>query len=129
MPEEPQYGDVEDGNGGSDVDNIEEVSDVDNIGEVSDVDNIREGPDQNGESSHEEENDDYFDDFEDEENYIDEVQDEDSDYHSLLHKLSKDWMDAELDHTISQAASNSLWRLAFSYIPKILNAKKEQKIN
>ena len=53
---------------------------------------------------------------------------QETDYFSILHSLSKKWSVAEMDHTISQSASNELWKIAFKFIPKLLDAKREQNV-
>lgn len=37
-------------------------------------------------------------------------------------------MDIELDHTVSQTASNAMWKLAFEFIPKILESRNIHNI-
>ena len=53
-----------------------------------------------------------------------EEEEDDLDYHEILNSLSKQWMNAEMDHTISQAASNELWKIAFDFIPKLVSARQ-----
>ena len=105
------------------------------------VQDIEEEEEQPGEQQHEnepeeeeeeeEEEEDEHDQEEDEED--DEEQevhddDEEQDYHSILQALYEKWVVAEVDHTISQTASNDLWKIAFKFIPKLLDAKRNQQI-
>ena len=72
--------------------------------------------------------DDEDEDDEDEEDYNEGIYGEPQDYSSLLDSLSQKWMENELDHTISQTASDALWKLAFSFIPKIMESKHLQNV-
>lgn len=58
----------------------------------------------------------------------DEEDEEDENYFSLLHCLSKKWMEAELDHTVSKVGSNLFWKIAFKFVPRILEAKAQQRV-
>ena len=58
----------------------------------------------------------------------DEVDGNIDDYYTILDALSNEWMNAELDHTISKVASNKMWQLAFKFLPKLLEAKRIQRI-
>lgn len=49
--------------------------------------------------------------------------------HSTLYsQLSKDWLQMELKHRISKQASNELWSLATSALPKLHDARKNQHV-
>ena len=67
-----------------------------------------------------------------EEEYEDEEEEEEEelnmDYQTLLDLLSQKWLVAEVDHTMSKAGSNELWRIASFYIPKIINAKNIEQV-
>ena len=70
---------------------------------------------------------------EEEEEMEEEKEEEDIDvpqesYNSILEALSEKWMLAELDHTISKVASNAIWKIAFSFIPKLMQAKSVENV-
>ena len=56
------------------------------------------------------------------------VEEEEEDYFTILENMSRQWILSEVDHTVSQSATNSFWDVAFSFIPKLLEAKKLQKV-
>ena len=49
-------------------------------------------------------------------------------YHTILENLCNAWMESELDHSVSQSASNAFWKISFDFIPKLLAAKELQNI-
>ena len=65
---------------------------------------------------------------EEEEEQEEEEEEDPQDYQSILDSLSEKWIIAEADHTISNVASNTMWKLAFSFIPKLLEAKALQNV-
>ena len=56
-------------------------------------------------------------------------EEEEEDYFAILDELKEKWMSAELEHTISQAASNELWEICFKFIPKFFEARSRQNIS
>ena len=42
--------------------------------------------------------------------------------------MTEKWLTAELDHTVSKVASDCFWKIAQSFIPKIVEAKRVQNI-
>ena len=54
---------------------------------------------------------------------------EDSDnYFQVLRSMSKKWMDVQINHDVSECATNSFWQLAFDMIPIILGIKERCNI-
>lgn len=53
---------------------------------------------------------------------------EDDSYFTILESLYRKWMLTELEHTMSQAASNYLWSVAFHFIPKLIHAREVQNV-
>ena len=49
-------------------------------------------------------------------------------YEQLYSSLISDWMLLEIKHRISLTASNEMWKLANQLIPKLIDAKKKEKI-
>ena len=53
---------------------------------------------------------------------------EETNYYILLDRLSRDWLNIELNHTVSKTASDLFWRLATSRMSELFSAKKAQNI-
>lgn len=51
-----------------------------------------------------------------------------SDYESLFHSLSKDWLFLELKHRVSKTATQEFWSLALKSFPKLLQKKDEENV-
>lgn len=51
------------------------------------------------------------------------------DYREILAQLSKDWMEAEMDHHVSKEGSNAFWKIANHYFPKLYKVKEQQGSN
>lgn len=48
---------------------------------------------------------------------------QDISYNDLLKKITKDWVNLEIDHRVSKKASNAFWLLAKSTFPKLHRAR------
>lgn len=96
-----------------------------------DVDPDQYEHDNTDEDGDEEDEDDPDDDPDKDPVYPDDDPDEDNqqDYYSILDELSRKWMFTELDHTVSKCASNKFWKVAFNFIPKLIEAKVQQRIS
>ena len=53
---------------------------------------------------------------------------EEHDYDNILEKLSEKWLLAEIDHCTSKTASNSFWRIAAEFFPKLQHAREIQNV-
>ena len=88
----------------------------------------------NDEQDEDEDEEDKEEEDEEEEDEEEEDEEEDEDfneadgYETLIEKLSRKWLEAELDHTVSKVASNALWRIASSYFPRITQARNLENI-
>ena len=99
----------------------------DHHNEEQDHQNPREGHEQQHEV-HERDIDTDEDSDDDEDGMEDVDDDEDQDYQSILDSLIEKWMLAEVDHTISKLASNKLWKLAFHFIPRLMQARSLENV-
>ena len=58
-----------------------------------------------------------------------EVQEEDGDhYFSVLSSLSEKWLNTQLTHNVSAAATNSFWKISMELIPKLVSQKESDNI-
>lgn len=55
--------------------------------------------------------------------------DDEATFNSIYEALASEWITAELDHKISFAASNDLWRIATQLIPTLMEAKAREGNN
>ena len=65
---------------------------------------------------------------EEDESDEDDDEDEDISFNSLFYSFSKQWLNAQLNHNVSLAASNSFWNLAFKYVSKLHELKETENI-
>lgn len=52
----------------------------------------------------------------------------DETFYSLLRSLSQKWINAQLTHDVSLAATSVFWKLAFEYIPEIIRLKESEGV-
>ena len=50
------------------------------------------------------------------------------DYETILQKLSKEWLDTELDHTVSKTASDAFWAVGKKWFHKLFSTKALQNV-
>ena len=53
---------------------------------------------------------------------------EDDDYNEILTFLSKEWLEAEMNHRVSKTASNKMWNIARTWFHRMYRAKEAQNI-
>lgn len=46
----------------------------------------------------------------------------------MFHSFSKKWLETQLTHHVSLAASNSFWKLAFKHVYDILELKRMEEV-
>ena len=50
------------------------------------------------------------------------------DYQTMLHKMSKEWLELELTHRVSKTASDAFWNFGKEWFPKLFKTKTIQKV-
>ena len=65
----------------------------------------------------------------DDEEEGDNAEEENEDYYDLLATLSKKWLNVQLTHQVSAAATNSFWAIANTFLPVISAAKDKCNVN
>lgn len=63
----------------------------------------------------------------DEDFFFNYVEDTDT-YEAVLEKFAKDWLNIELDHTVSKTASNLFWQLSTKHLARVLEVKTREKV-
>ena len=54
---------------------------------------------------------------------------EEQSFDSLFETFSEQWLQAQLTHHVSLAASNDFWKLSFKYVSEIIEMKRQENIN
>ena len=49
-------------------------------------------------------------------------------YEDLLQELKEKWIDTELDHNVSNSASNAFWRVATAFFPKLVECRHLENV-